>query len=267
MHMFARSRRLIRSLAREFATRPIDRSSCYVYTIKKSGTHLVRNVLMELGQACLDCLAPGTAERVGPSATPTSTFLLSLERPTLGWRAACQQGDVKLVFNIRDPRAVLLSLLDFYDWEVPLRSPGLHTVEFRRAACREAFKSREALGLAILDDETLDDDPFTPWLNFRRSRALFHHPGVFKVRFEDLAAGADPSPRVEDHPVTVLCRHLGLRPPPHPHEVVRRAFASGSITKNVGAADRWRTALPPSLLEAFMAKHGDIVREYGYPEE
>lgn len=241
------------------------RSSCYVYSIKKSGTHLIRNVLVELGQACINCLTFGAAGGVVPSAEPTGSFVLSLERPSQPWRASCQQGGARLIFNLRDPRAVFLSLLDFYDWTLPLRTPELHTVEFRRASCRESFKSREELGFALLEDETLDDDPFTPWLNLHRSRALYHHPGILKVRFEELASSTNSTWHGEDHPVLRICRHLGLQVPEQPHEVVRRAVSSGSITKNVGNADRWRTALPKPLLDAFMAKHGDIVRELGYP--
>ena len=244
-------------------------AACYVFTIKKSGSHLIRNVLQELNLRCIDCLAPGSAARIDPpqrSGAPEA-FALSLERPSIFWRGSCQQGRAKVIFNVRDPRAVFLSLLDFYDWNVPLGTTGLHTVEFRRAACRNAFKSREELAMALIDDEELDDDPYTPWINFRRSRALYHHPNVLKVRFEELVACADQSARLEEHPVSRICRYLDLPPSQDPHVVIRRALAADSVTKNVGDPDRWRHRLPRPVLEAFMAKHGDIVREYGYPAQ
>lgn len=243
-------------------------SCCYVFTIKKSGSHLIRNVLRELGLTCIDCLRPGSSSRIQPPDAPVAPrgFVLSLERPSLPWRGSCQQGRGKIIFNLRDPRAVFLSLLDFYDWNVPLASPGLHTVEFRRAACRAAFRDREQLGMALIHDEQLDDDPFTPWLNFRRSRALYHNPNAFKVRFEKLAAGVNENSATGDHPVIKICEYLGIACPSDPGDVVRRAIDAESITKNVGDSERWRTGLSRPLLETFMAKHGDIVREYGYAE-
>lgn len=244
-------------------------TACYVFTIKKSGSHLIRNVLRELNLRCIDCLAPGSAAQIDPPrhAGAPAAFVLSLERPSIVWRGNCQQGKAKIIFNLRDPRAVFLSLLDFYDWNVPLGTVGLHTVEFRRAACRNAFKSREELAMALIDDEELDDDPYTPWLNFRRSRALLHNPSVLKVRFEELAATPDAGPHDEEHPVARICDYLGLEPQPNPEEVIRKAVGVGSITKHVGDPDRWRQGLSPAIVAAFMAKHGDIVREYGYPNK
>ena len=139
-------------------------SSCYVFTIKKSGSHLIRNVLREVGLTSIDCLSPGTTSRVQPPSSPVvpASFVLSLEKPSISWRGSCQQGRCKIIFNLRDPRAVFLSLLDFYDWNVPLSSSGLHSVEFRRAACRAEFKDREQLGMALIEDDKLNDDQFTP---------------------------------------------------------------------------------------------------------
>lgn len=243
-------------------------TACYVFTIKKSGSHLIRNVLRELNLRCIDCLAPGSAARIDPpqhSCAPAA-FVLSLERPSIVWRGNCQQGKAKIIFNIRDPRAVFLSLLDFYDWSVPLGTAGLHTVEFRRAACRNAFKSREELAMALIDDEELDDDPYTPWINFRRSRALLHNPNVLKIRFEELAVAPDTARSGEEHPVARICDYLGLERPLHLAQVTGRALSADSITKNVGDPERWRRSLSPEIVAAFMAKHGDIVREYGYAE-
>jgi hypothetical protein len=248
---------------------PESGKSVYVFTIMKTGTHLIRNLLQELNLTCIDCLLPGAVRQIHPaeSGGASSSFVLSHESPSILWRGSCQKGTAKIIFNLRDPRAVFLSLLDFYDWNVPLKSSGLHIVEFRRAACRAVFKTREELAMALIEDELFDDNPFTPWLNFRRSRVLYHHPNVLKVRFEELVACADRSARLQEHPVSRICRYLDLPPSPDPHVVIRRALAADSVTKNVGDPDRWRHRLPRPVLEAFMAKHGDIVREYGYPAQ
>ncbi len=241
-------------------------AACYMFSLKKSGTHLVRNVLGELGLACIDRLDYAGAEAVAPTAVPGGSFVLSHRLPPQKWRGQCQAGSAKIIMSLRDPRAVFLSLLDFYDWTRPLSAPGMHTVEFRRESCRHAYRDREELGLALLEDELLDDDPFTPWLNFRKSRTLYYHPGVLKLRYEELAAangGSDPSC---DHPISRVCTYLGLAAPQDPAATLQKAVHASSPTMNVGVPDRWRTALSPHLLSAFMARHGELVREFGYGE-
>jgi len=238
-------------------------SYCYAYTIKKSGSHLLRNVLQELGLECVDCLSPGTAAEISPGDKARSSFVLSLERPSIYWRGSCQRGGVKIIFNLRDPRAVFLSLIDFYDWRIPLSGAGLPTVEFRRAACRAMFKSRDELAMDQIAVELLDDDPSTPLANFRRSRTLYHNPNVLKIRYEELCAGtAEPAA----HPVARICNYLGIESSAESREVVQRAVSADSLTKNVGDPNRWKRELSPVLLAAFMEKNGDLVREFGYSD-
>jgi hypothetical protein len=242
-------------------------ASCYVFTIKKSGTYLLRNVLEHIGIDCIDRLdytAPPIPE---PLSLNPDAFVLSHELPSRPWRASCQSGNGKIIMNLRDPRAVFLSLLDFYDWNRPLSAKGMHTVEFRREACRSAFKDREALGSALLEDELLDDDPFTPWLNFRRARTLFHHPGVLKIRYEDFFSTKQSSEHGKENVALRICRYLGRPIPEAPEQLINQALGAPSITKNVANPERWRTELSPQLLRAFMDRHGDLVKEFGYSED
>jgi hypothetical protein len=235
-------------------------AACYVFTIKKSGTHLLRNLLVQLGMSCIDRLDYTDPQIIEPAPRGQGGFVLSHQFPSRRWRARCQTEEAKIIMNLRDPRAVFLSLLDFYDWSRPLSSSGMHTVEFRRAACRAAFKNREDLGIALLEDEVIDDDPFTPWANLRRSRTLFHHPSVLKVRYEDFFQ-KDAGESV----VLRVCRYLGQEEPEDSENLLRDVLAAPSPTKNVSAPDRWRTHLSSRLLAAFMERHGELVRDYGYP--
>jgi hypothetical protein len=246
-------------------TTPLETtSSCYVYTIKKSGSHLLGNILKGLGLDCLYCMSTGSAASILPDPKAKTSFVLSLERPSIRWRGQCQNGAAKIIFNLRDPRAVFLSLIDFYDWEIPLSSSGLHTVEFRRAACRASFKNREELAFALIEDEKLDDDPFSPWINFRSSRALYHNPMVLKVRYEEIARGATAFESAQSHPVAKICDYLGIECPAEPWKLAERGISENSITRNVGDPERWRRELSPDLLAAFMERHGDLVHEFGY---
>lgn len=241
--------------------------SCYVFTIKKSGTHLLRQILEQLGITCIDRLDYTVRELPEPAAESADAFVLSHRLPSRRWRGRCHAGEAKIIINIRDPRAVYLSLLDFYDWGRPLSASGMHAVEFRRESCRLAFKDREALGVALLEDELLDDDPFTPWLNFQRARTLFYHPSVLKIRYEDFFPAVGRRGPTEENVVVRICRYLGRPAPAEPEQFVTRAVGAPSLTRNAALPERWRTELSPRLLRAFMDRHGDLVREFGYPED
>ncbi len=235
---------------------------CYVFTIKKSGTHLLKNLFDALGLVCINRLDYFPKPHPEPAANSARTYVLSHLPPSRSWREACQLGHSKIIMNLRDPRAVFLSLLDFFDWRVPSPQTSWLAVEFRRQAYKKAFPTREDLGLALIHDEYLDDDPYTPWLNLRRNRTLFHHPGVLKVRYEDFFQDD-----AKEDLILRVCRYLGQPDPKDPGSLLGAAIAAPSPTKNVMLPDRWRTDLSPRLLEAFMERNGDLVREYGYPPD
>jgi hypothetical protein len=169
--------------------------------------------------------------------------------------------------SIRDPRAVFLSLIDFYDWRVPLPDPEWWRIEFRRQSYREAYSTRDMLARALLEHELLDDDPYSPWLNYRQSRTLFHNPTVLKIRYEDFFAESEASQPIGQSFVSRVCCYLDKPVPANSAEILNRTLESYTPTRNAGLPSRWRNELSPALLEAFMQKHGDLVREFGYPNE
>lgn len=236
----------------------------YAFAIKKSGTHLLRNVLAQMGLPVREALDYECMPSDAALAPAGNGIVLTHTPPSREWRGRCHAGTATILMHLRDPRAIFLSLLDFYDWNRPLSATAMHTVEFRRESCREAFADRESLGHALIEDEAIDDDPFTPWLALRRARTLYHNPRVLKVRYEELAAAAERRAVDDVHPVVRLARHLATPIPPRPDLVLSRAIGAPSLTMNVGDADRWRHDLSPTLLAAFMARHGDLVREFGY---
>lgn len=236
----------------------------YAFAVKKSGTHLLRNVLVQMGLPVRESLDYAGTPPDAPIDSASDGVILTHSPPSREWRGRCHAGTATILMHLRDPRAIFLSLLDFYDWNRPLSATGMHTVEFRRESCREAFVDREALGHALIEDEAIDDDPFTPWLALRRARTLYHNPRVLKVRYEELASAAGRTDGDDTHPVVRLARHLSMPVPAQPHVVLARAMGSPSLTMNVGTADRWRSEISPALLAAFMQRHGDLVREFGY---
>lgn len=239
---------------------------CYVFSIMKSGTYLVRSLLECVGMTCIRKFNFEAAGAQVPEPSQVDAFILAHRLPSNRWRSMCQAGEAQIIMSIRDPRAVFLSLIDFYDWRVPLPNPEWRIIEFRRQSYQRAYATRELLAYALLEHELLDDDPYTPWLNFRRSRTLLHSPSVLKIRYEDFFAPLGLHRSEDGGIISRVCRYLERPVPSNPAEKLERTLKSFSPTRNAGLPLRWRNELSPILLEAFMDKHGDLVRDFGYPE-
>lgn len=217
----------------------------------------------------MTCISKFDFEAAGvqvPVSSHVDAFVLAHRLPSHHWRSMCQAGEARVIMSIRDPRAVFLSLIDFYDWRVPLPNPDWRMIEFRRQSYRRAYATREMLALALLEHELLDDDPYTPWLNFRRSRTLLHSPSVLKIRYEDFFAPLGSLQSEDGSIVSRVCRYLERPVPSNPAEILDRTLKSSTPTRNSGLPSRWRNELSPVLLKAFMQKHGDLVKDFGYPE-
>jgi hypothetical protein len=242
----------------------------YVCSPRKAGTHLISAVLVDLGLRCLSHVA--TEDEKTPTSAALSTdcssssrrrsFVLSHHAPRRVFAGLLQEGKAHCILNIRDPRAIFLACLDYLDWRVPLPSPNWHGVQFYRESLKAFFGTREALAWALLDcDPVFKNGPYD--LEFQLGKLLIWHghPGVLKVRYEDLVAGekADGSCPVDD-----ICRYVGLPRAVESASMLSRLTRGTSPSKNVGASDRWKAILPPALLDAFMARHGRLVASFGY---
>lgn len=239
----------------------------YVFVPRKAGTHLFKAVLERLGMRCRSLLIPDAATGPVPriserEARRTPTFVLANVPPPRSYEGECEAGRSKIVLGIRDPRAVFLSTLDFLDHRQPLPSPNWQPVQFYRTALAKACTTREELANALLDPDWLPGNPFDVGSQFARCRLLYHHPKVLKMRYEDLVDGAAKG----DHTTLRLaCDYLGVQVPADTSCILREVLGSPTATKNKGLADRWKTELPPTVLNAFMERYRTLVAEFGYP--
>ncbi len=237
---------------------------------RKAGTHLFLEVLEALGMKChslLDADAVTQLERPIPKVSqhggsPCADFAIANVPPPRTYQAECQTGQSKIILCIRDPRAVFLSTLNFLDNRHPLPSPNWHAVQFFRMALGNAFKTRDELAAALLDPTWLPDNPYDVGLQFSRCRLLYHHPGVLKIRYEDLVNAAAQG---GDAPLKIICNYLGLPMPADGAQLLRKVVGSPTSTKNKASANRWKLELSGYVLHAFMERYGRLVEEFGYP--
>ena len=91
---------------------------------------------------------------------------------------------------------------------------------------------------------------------------MYHHPRVFKFRYEEILAAAD---RGDGTMLGDVCNYLGILTPADAAKFVQGIVGSSTATKNKGVADRWKTELSPTILKNFMDRYGSLVAEFGYP--
>lgn len=239
----------------------------YVHVPRKAGTHLLRALCEALGMRCHSLLTADAATGAVPRISSRESrqglvFALANVPPPRSYEGECEAGRTKIVLGIRDPRAVFLSTVDFLDHRVPLPSPDWHPVQFYRTALSKACATREHLARALLDPTWLPGNPFDVGTQFARCRLLYHHPRVLTIRYEDLVNAAAVG---TDSPLRIACDYLGLTPPTDGACLLQKVIGSSTATKNKGVPDRWRTELPPEILNAFMDRYRGIVEEFGYP--
>jgi hypothetical protein len=231
----------------------------FVMSLHKSGTHLLKNVLNTLGYETY--AIPGAPTLESAKHAPANSYLTTTHRlPCDDVRCACARGEAKIILNVRDPRDIFLSTIDYFDWT--RKETAFEHVNFYRSAYKHAFKDRHELALAILNSRTLGDYPYTLQNQFESCLVLYFHPSVLTVKYEALLPKSGDSTSVEE--TKRICDYLEIPYPEKVESVATGAVARGSRTFNVAKVQRWKTELEPPLLEMFMDKYGHIVRSLGY---
>lgn len=242
-------------------------------SVPKSGTHLTSRLAEGLGFSLVWRLYHEVevleAERRGqttPDSIPYGRCLivhrLSAGRITPDFDRQWSSGSVQVLFNIRDPRDVLVSSLDYllHQREAALPFPGLHVL----MDIVQRLDGRERQMDFLLDDVSLSMlGPLHPITVFRDMRYLALHPRCVTVRYEDLAGarGGGSAERQERAVASVLAAfHLDG----DARRLAARLYDPGAAMFNVGRIGRWREELSAAQLRTFERNYGDVLAAYGY---
>lgn len=240
-----------------------------VAAIHKSGTHLVQKLMEELGytpttmeDSLLDSAEGDDAQTFLNRLEPGAAYFFSgltirmVPRPLLHhWR---RTGQPPILFNYRDPRAVLLSQVNY----LLGKSQGGFTETAYHLIYSDILKNQPdeagALDVAI---RTMGD-----YLrqSFESSQWLLFHPHACQMSYERLVGSRGGGSDAEQlRTVTRVMNHLGIRDR-DPAEVAARLYDTGRRTFFRGQADAWREVYTAEQLRAFHRRYADLLDLYGY---
>lgn len=242
-------------------------------SVPKSGTHLASRLVEGLGYRLEWRLhhevEPLEAERRGgtmPDAIPYGRALvvhrMSAARMSPRFYADWSSGSVQMLLNVRDPRDVLLSSLDYllHKREAALPFPGLYVL--MDVVQRIEGRDRQ-LDFLLGEDAVSMLGPLHPMTVFRDMRYLALHPRCPVVRYEELAGprgGGNAVQQLES--VAAVLERFGIDR--NPRQLAERLYDPAAKMFNRGRIGRWRDELSEEQLRRFERAYGDVLAAYGY---
>ena len=234
-----------------------------IVSLQKCGTHLIHKIMSEAGMESVgvgkDCTVADFRklkdhQYLWSHYPPSDNFLSEIENGNRNF---------KLIFNYRDPRDALVSWLY---WMHPENAKVTHTPREYVKKTYRGFTDDELLEIFIKIDKFRPIE-YNIIENFRLSRAMLFHPGVHKIRFEDLV-GAKGGGNDGDQFVTLekLFSYLQISNIGIKH-IAAKAFDRESETFRRGCIGEYKEKFSKKNLTLFEKLHCDLIAQYGYKIE
>lgn len=170
-----------------------------------------------------------------------------------------ETGQPRIIFNFRDPRDVMLSMINFASGRT---KGGLSAINNLQAY------SRILLSKPSLDERltyALTDTSFPAQAgDYQRMLWLLHHPGVYATSFEDLVGpSGGGSAEAQLRATTGLIDFLGPGAR-SPEEVVRSLYNPDAFTFFKGQIGAWREVFTDQHRRLAQDRFGEVLSLYGY---
>ena len=162
-----------------------------------------------------------------------------------------------MVYNYRDPRAQMVSMIRFLaESHLVENAPDARVY---RPILRSLGSMDRMLSFAISDRAFPYRDAY------RENRWMLYHPNVLNLRFEDLVGEEGGGSRaIRDAAVERWARFLAVD---IPTEQLTEDLFGGTKTFHEGRADSWRDVFKEHHLKAFEREFGDVLVDYGYADD
>lgn len=254
-----------------------------VVSLQKSGTNLVARMMSEafryhcighgiresfpevLGR--LHAKEPGVADPRTLFSRPDLMFEVLRDYPPgtcmflhglkvgshlLDW---CSTGEPRILFNYRDPRDSLLSLVNYL-----LQRANEPYSEFARNIVFGEILRAMPNASAQLDFAI--DQMGEHVEKYQRHGWLLFHPAITKVSFEELVGADGGGSEAAQHDAV---RRVGTFLGASPREQLPRLFDPSVRTFYRGQIETWREVFSEAQIATFARLHEDVLRTYGYP--
>jgi hypothetical protein len=168
-----------------------------------------------------------------------------------------ETGTPPFIFNYRDPRDALVSLINFLEGRTRQGYGNFYEYDLFSAILKSKSTWEEKI------DYALQDRSFIGQGEFERSLWLLHHPNVCKLRYEDLVGPRGGGSRKQQvDAVGRLLRHIGDET--DPQVVVDKIYNPNSWSFFKGSTGSWRDVFSKRNEDRFRERYGDILEQYGY---
>ncbi|GAA4262996.1 hypothetical protein GCM10022255_103540 [Dactylosporangium darangshiense] len=162
-----------------------------------------------------------------------------------------------LIYNYRDPRDVLVSMINFLEGRTESGYGNFFEAEIYSAILASKPTWEEKI------DYALSDPVFLGHHAFERALWLLNHPKVLNVRYEDLIGergGGSHARQIET--VNRVLQHLGSRE--DAEAVAATVYNPDAWSFYRGRTGGWRERFTPRNIARFRERYGDVLECYGY---
>jgi hypothetical protein len=168
-----------------------------------------------------------------------------------------ETGAPPLVYNYRDPRDVLVSMINFLEGRTQSGYGNFVEADVFSAILASKPTWEEKI------DYALRDPLFLGHHAFERTLWLLNHPKVLNVRYEDLVGergGGSRGRQIEA--VHRVLDHLGSDA--DAEAVAAKVYNPDAWSFYRGRTGGWRERFSPGNLARFTERYGDLLASYGY---
>ncbi|HEY1616333.1 MAG TPA: hypothetical protein VGG25_01880 [Streptosporangiaceae bacterium] len=166
-------------------------------------------------------------------------------------------GSPPLIFNYRDPRDTLISMINFLERRTATGYGNFFEFQIFHQILGAMSTWEEKIDYALRDRSFIGGD------QFERSLWLLRHPAVCKANYEDLVGPRGGGSRKRQvSAVAALLTHIGSDA--DPEKVADDLYDQGSWSFFRGRTGTWREFFTERNEARFNERFGDLLAQYGY---
>jgi len=175
-------------------------------------------------------------------------------------REWAETGEPRIIFNYRDPRDTILSLINFLCGQTRQGLSAFNNLPVFSSILSAKTSLEEKLTYALTDSSfPCHADAF------KRMLWLLHHPNVCKTSFEELVGPAGGgSAESQVRATAKLLDFLGIHDQ-SPDEIAARLFNRNSFSFHQGQVGTWRKVFTSEHCRLAEERLGEVLSLYGYP--